>query len=120
VRRKHHGLLVWQQAMKLVKMVYAVATAFPKHEVFGLVSQMRRAAISVPSNIAEGAGRDSKKEFLRFLSIARGSLNELDTQVLIAKDLGYLRETDAIEALIDRVLALIGGLINAERKAAAE
>jgi four helix bundle protein len=104
--------------MELVKTVYAVTKEFSKHEVFGMVSQMRRAAISVPSNIAEGAGRDSKKEFLRFLSIARGSLNELDTQVLIAKDLGYLRETDAIEASIDRVLALIGGSINSERRAA--
>ena len=120
MRRKHQGLLVWQQAMVLVKSVYAVTTDFPKHEVFGLTSQMRRAAISVPSNIAEGAGRASKKEFLQFLPIARGSLNELDTQLLIAKDLGYLNETDAIDALIDRVLALIGGLINSERKAAAK
>jgi four helix bundle protein len=106
--------------MALVKSVYAVTTDFPKHEIFGLVSQMRRAAVSVPSNIAEGAGRSSKKEFLQFLSIARGSLNELDTQLLIAKDLGYLSDTAAIEALIDRVLALIGGLINAERRATAK
>lgn len=104
----------------LVKSVYAVTTEFPKHEVFGLVSQMRRAAISVPSNIAEGAGRTSKREFLQFLSIARGSLNELDTQLLIAKELGYLTETEAIDAQVDRVLALIGGLINSERKAAAK
>lgn len=120
MRRKHQGLLVWQQAMALVKSVYAITTDFPKHEVFGLTSQMRRAAISVPSNIAEGAGRASKKGFLQFLSIARGSLNELDTQLLIAKDLGYLTETETIDALIDRVLALIGGLINAERRAAAK
>jgi len=120
VRRKHQGLLVWQQAMVLVKSVYAVTTDFPKQEVFGLVSQMRRAAISVPSNLAEGAGRSSKKEFLQFLSIARGSLNELDIQLLIAKDLGYPNETEAIDTLIDRVLALIGGLINSERKAAAK
>ncbi len=120
MRRKHQGLLVWQQVMVLVKSVYAVTTDFPKQEVFGLVSQMRCAAISVPSNIAEGAGRSSKKELLQFLSIARGSLNELDTQLLIAKDLGYLNETEAIDVLIDRVLALIGGLINSERKAAAK
>ena len=120
MRRKHQGLMVWQQAMALVKLVYAITADFPKHEVSGLTSQMRRAAISVPSNIAEGAGRASKKEFLYFLSIAGGSLNELDTQVLIAADLGYLRNSAEIEAQTKRVLALIGGLINSERRATAK
>ncbi len=119
MRRKHQGLLVWQQGIVLVKLVYAATAEFPKHEIFGLTSQVRRAAVSVPANIAEGAGWSSKKEFLHFLSIARGSLSELDTHVVIAAELGYLSNSEEIDALIDRVLALIGGLINFECKAAA-
>jgi four helix bundle protein len=72
--RKHHELRVWQEAVALVTNVYKVTAAFPKEEVFGLTGQMRRAAVSVPSNIAEGAARNTDKEFLQFLSIARGSL----------------------------------------------
>lgn len=120
MRRKHQDLMAWQQAMELVRLVYKLTFAFPKHELFGLVGQMRRAAVSVPANIAEGAGRTSKKEFLQFLSISRGSLNELDTYILLSKDLGYLKDADEVESLTQRVFALLGGLIASERKLAAK
>lgn len=95
--------------MLLVKEIYAVTAGFPKEELFGLVSQMRRAAISVPSNIAEGAAREGDKEYLRFLSIARGSLSELDTQIQIAVMLGYLDDPHLIQDLCDRVGRLLNG-----------
>lgn len=116
MRRKHQELLVWQQAIELVKLVYKVTAPFPQHELYGLTSQMRRAAVSVPANIAEGAGRNSKREFVQYLAIARGSLNELDTYIVIAKELGYLGDAKDRQTLIDRVFGLIGGLINAERR----
>ena len=118
MRRKHQDLLVWQQAMVLVKLVYQLTSAFPKHELFGLTSQARCAAVSVPANIAEGAARNSQKEFLQFLIIARGSLSELDTHILIARDLGYLPESPEVDQQMDRVFSLLGGLINSARKPA--
>jgi four helix bundle protein len=87
VNRKHHNLKVWQEAMQLVKAVYAATTSFPKEESYDLTSQIRRAAISISSNMAEGAARTGTKEFLRFLSIARGSLSELETQIILAREL---------------------------------
>ena len=79
MKRKHHDLNVWQESMQLVKDIYSVTATFPREEIYTLTSQMRRAAISVPSNIAEGVARTSNKELLQFLSIARGSLSELET-----------------------------------------
>lgn len=116
MKRKHHDLIVWQEAMALVKEIYKVTADFPKDEIYALTSQMRRAAVSVPSNIAEGAARTGDKEFLQFLSIARGSLSELETQILIAHDLGYLAECSALVEQIDKIFALIGGLINSLRR----
>ena len=116
MRRKHQDLLAWQLAIDLVKRVYSFTASFPREELYGLTSQMRRAAVSVPANIAEGAGRNSKKEFIQFLTIARGSLSELDTLVTIATELGYLAEPHEVRSLIDRVFGLIGGLINSERR----
>ena len=83
-------LMVWQKAIDLVTEIYKITRAFPKEEVFGLVSQMQRAAVSIPSNIAEGHERNSEKEFAQFLCIARGSLAELETQIIIAEKLSYI------------------------------
>jgi four helix bundle protein len=86
----YRDLVVWQKAMELVTEIYKATERFPKEEIYGLTSQLRRAAISVPSNIAEGQGRLTKKEFHHFLGYARGSLLEMETQLLIAQNLGYL------------------------------
>ena len=90
-------LHIWQEAMDLTVEIYRVTGGFPKHETYGLASQMRRAAVSVPSNIAEGKGHRSDPEFVRFLLHARGSLLELQTQLLIARRLQYLSEEKADE-----------------------
>jgi len=104
--------------MTLVREVYQATGKFPASEQYGLTSQLRRAAVSVPSNIAEGAARESTKEFAQFLIMARGSLSELETQLLIAKDLGYLPEDTAGSLLerVDSVFALIGGLLRTLRQ----
>lgn len=117
MRRKHHDLHAWLTAIVLVKAVYRHTSDSPAEERFGLTSQMRRAAISIPSNIAEGAARHTAKEFLHFLGMARGSLSELDTQWFIAKELGYATEPDTLSQPIDDVFGLSGGLINSIRKA---
>ena len=97
--------------MELVEEIYRITTVFPAHEQYGLVSQMRRAAVSIPSNIAEGAGRNGHREFARFLSIARGSLSELDTQHQIAIRLGYAKPgNEQAELLLGRVGKLLSGL----------
>ena len=88
--KTHKDLDVWRNAIELVKGVYRITDGFPRREDFGLTSQMRRSAVSIASNIAEGAGRYSKKEFERFLYISLGSLAELDTQFIIAKELKYV------------------------------
>jgi four helix bundle protein len=106
--------MVWQKAMGLVRDVYLQTRRFPKEELYGLGQQMRRSAVSVPSNIAEGQGRLSKNEFRQFLGLARGSLLELETQELIAADLGYVNQVDA-DAIIARsqeVLRMLNALIN--------
>ena len=114
--RKHHQLQVWQEAMVLVKMVYTATSTFPQSEIYVLTSQMRRASVSIPSNIAEGAARTGTKEFLQFLSISRGSLSELETQIFIAKDLDYIKDEGEILKQIDKLFGLIGGLMNSLRK----
>jgi four helix bundle protein len=116
VTRKHHELRAWQEAMSLVKDIYAITAAFPKEEIYSLTSQMRRAAVSIPSNIAEGAARTGDKEFLQFLSISRGSLSELETQLIIAQELGYLLETNDMMLKIDGVYGLLGGLMKSIRE----
>ena len=93
--------------MRLTQEVYALTSTFPKEELFGLSSQMRRAAVSVPSNIAEGSARNSTKELIHFLSIATGSLSELDTQLELAKRLGYIQDINNIQTTLDETTALI-------------
>jgi four helix bundle protein len=114
--RKHHELKAWQEAMILVKEIYRVTRDFPKEEIYGLVSQMRRAAVSVPSNISEGAARGGDREFIQFLIIARGSLSELETQLLISHDMGYMRDMTDIQERIDRIFSMIGGLLRSLRE----
>ncbi len=109
--RQHQHLRVWQDAMDLVEAVYALTATFPQAERYGLASQMQRAAVSVPSNIAEGAARGSKPDFLRFLYIARGSLSELETQCQISLRLGYVSEITLLVSKIDAVFSQLGGLI---------
>jgi four helix bundle protein len=110
--RHYQDLIAWQKAIDLVTGIYRATEAFPRHEVFGLRNQIRRAAVSIPSNIAEGQARDTTREFLRYLAIARGSLQELETQILIASRLVYLNEPDTANLIdnIKEVGRLIGGL----------
>ena len=107
--KTHKDLKVWQEAMKLAKEVYRLTAGFPREEVYGLTSQMRRAAVSVPSNIAEGAARASSREFTQFLYIALGSLSELETQWLLALELGMA--PNGPEKHIDPVRRMLLGLI---------
>ena len=111
--RPHERLEVWWDSMVLVEMAYQLSAAFPDSERFGLTAQLRRSAVSIPSNIAEGAARRSTAEYLRFLSIARGSLSELDTQQQIAVRLGFVDSSPELEALIDRIFAKLTALMKA-------
>lgn len=108
--RKYQDLIVWQRAMDLVADIYKATLRLPDSEKFGLIAQLQRAAVSVPSNIAEGAGRGSTKEFLYFLSVARGSLFEVETQLLIGERLGLLERTDDIIETIEAIFAMIAQL----------
>ena len=112
----HHDLKAWQWSMDLVEEVYQVTTNFPDCEKYGLVAQLRRASVSLPSNIAEGAARQSTKEFLRFLYIARGSLAEVQTQLFLAKRLGFANDVEIVLNQVDQVFLLLGGLIRELKK----
>ncbi|MDD3771891.1 MAG: four helix bundle protein [Weeksellaceae bacterium] len=107
----HKDLKVWQEAMVLVEDIYKITSAFPKEEIYGLISQIRRASISVPSNIAEGAGRKSNLEFIRFLYIAQGSLSEVDTQLEIAVRLNFTKSDDVIKNRIYFIKSMLAKLI---------
>ena len=111
--RPHEGLDVWKKAVDFVVDIYRVTDTFPKEERFGLTSQLRRAAVSVPANIAEGKGRSSLREYLQFLSIARGSVEEVKYFLLLAKDLKYLdqQDYDGIVNDYDRVGKMLNGLM---------
>ena len=108
--RPHQRLDAWQESMRLVKMIYLVTKLFPRDELYGLSAQMRRAAVSVPSNIAEGAARSTNRELAQFISISKGSLSELETQTIIAADLGYLPREHELFLCLDRVGRLLSGL----------
>ena len=99
--------------MDLAERIYRVSATFPKHEMFGLVAQLRRAGVSIPSNIAEGSARKSTKEFIHFLHVARGSLAELETQLHLARRIGYLAvvELDATQRSIDEVGRILNAVV---------
>ncbi|MDZ4808075.1 MAG: four helix bundle protein [Bacteroidota bacterium] len=111
--KTYKDLDVWLRSRALVKDIYLSTQNFPKDELYGLVSQMRRCAVSIPSNIAEGYGRQYKKETIQFFHIARGSLYELETQLFIALDLNYLAESKqkVLILQIEECRKLLGGLI---------
>lgn len=117
IRPFHYDLDVWKDAMRLARAIYGASTGFPESERFGLFAQIRRAAVSVASNIAEGAGRGSQAEYARYLRIARGSLMEVDTQLWLARDLGFVEDVAETQALIQRIAAMLGALIASKSKA---
>ena len=108
--RPHYRLEAWKEAMALVKSVYEVSRHFPDEERYGLTAQVQRSAVSVPNNIAEGAARSGSREFAQFLNISRGSLSELETQLLIAVELGYLERNHPVFSSVDRASRLVTGL----------
>ena len=116
--KPHKKLDVWNMAMDLILTIYQASESFPKEERFGLTNQMRRAALSVPSNIAEGAARQTRKEFMNYLHMAQGSLSELDTQLEVAKRLGYLAEEawTKLDGHLDRIDKMLSGLIHHQRR----
>jgi four helix bundle protein len=111
--KSYKDLIVWQKSMTLVEFVYKVTSSFPKEETFGLTNQLRRCAVSIPSNIAEGKGRGTRKDYRQFLLISYGSASELETQILIAKNLNYLDEKhfDEIISLIDEISRMLMTII---------
>jgi len=111
--RSYRELIAWQKAMKFVTEIYEATQRFPREECYGLTNQLRRASVSVPSNIAEGQARFSQKEFHHFLSQARGSLTEIETQLLIARDLKYLQpaKADTLLGTADELGKVLNGLI---------
>jgi four helix bundle protein len=113
-RSDFRDLLVWRKAMALAAGTYRVTPRLPREGIFGRTGQLRRSAVSVPSNIAEGSSRGTTREFIRFLHVARGSLGELQTQLLIARDVGYLTEVDLEPALtlVDEVGRLLNAVIS--------
>ena len=109
--RSHQRLEAWKTAMDLVTELYRIVAQFPKYEQYGLASQIRDAAVSVPANIAEGAARDTPREYLRFLRYSRGSLSELETELIIARRLNYLPKDTTAFDLLDRSSWLLNGLM---------
>lgn len=107
-------LLVWQKSIDFVTEIYRITDAFPKNEVYGLISQIRRASVSIPSNIAEGNSRRSKPDYLQFLKISRGSCAEVETQLIISKNLNFLKEEDYLKLNheIIEISKMLNGLIN--------
>ncbi len=111
--KTHTDLVVWQKSIILVKHVYQITSTFPDNEKFGLVNQMRRCAVSIPSNIAEGNARHGDPEFRQFLNIAYGSSAELETQLLISKELGFISQSDfdRVQELLVEVRKMVNVLI---------
>jgi four helix bundle protein len=116
--KTHKDLDVWKISIEMVTEIYQLTHIFPKEELYGLTNQMRRAAVSVPSNIAEGAGRNSNKEFVQFLYFATGSLSELETQLIIAFNLKYIsnEQKQNMDTLINTIFKMLSGLILSVKK----
>ena len=112
MKQDFRKLLVWQKAIAFVTEVYRATQSFPSEEKFGLTSQLRRAAVSIPSNIAEGQGRATRGEFRQFLGQAKGSVCEVETQLIIAQNLGYLRDPEPLLEKLHEVARLLNGLLN--------
>lgn len=117
----HKNLIVWQKSIDLVKQVYQISLSFPKDETFGLVSQIKRAVVSIPSNIAEGFGRGTKKECKHFVHISLGSAAELETQLIISRELDFISNNDDFESvlqLLDEIIKMLRSLIRSLKKQA--
>ena len=117
MERPHKRLDAWKLAVDLAILVYHATEGFPKEERFGLVNQIRRAAVGIPANIAEGAARKSKKEFVQYLHVARGSVSELDTHLEIARRLGFIEEAlwKELNGQIERADMLLAGLLRSQK-----
>jgi four helix bundle protein len=107
----YKDLIVWQKSMQLVKMTYQLTKDFPKEEMFGLTSQIKRSSVSIPSNIAEGWGRFSRKDYVRFLRISRGSLFEFETQLILSKELDFIKDIASTQLLITEVGKMLNTMI---------
>ena len=111
--KSHKDLEVWKRSVELVTSIYAITKNYPQYEIYGLTNQIRRAAVSIPSNIAEGAARKNPKEFIQFLYIALGSSSELETQIIISYNLNYISKKDSEDILkeISEIRNMTLGLI---------
>lgn len=116
--KPHKKLDLWNAGMDLAVTVYQVTDSFPREERYGLINQVRRAVVSIPSNVAEGAGRQTKKEFINYLHMAQGSLSELDTHLELAKRLGYLAQDNwvIIDRRMERIDKMLSGLIRHQKR----
>ncbi len=116
--KSYKELIVWQKAIKLVKEIFILTDEFPKSELYGLTSQMRRAAVAIPSNIAEGYGRKSVKEYAQFYSISYGSALELETQIIISKELLFtpLENFGKVDLLLEEVSRMLNSMISQMRQ----
>jgi four helix bundle protein len=116
--KTHKDLIVWQKSLDYVTEIYQLTKSYPKEEIYGLTNQLRRATVSIPSNIAEGAARSTKKEFNQFLHISLGSLSELETQLLISENLGYLSKDDSIKKIekLTEIRRILLGLVSSLEK----
>jgi four helix bundle protein len=101
--RSYKDLLVWQKGIKIVSLIYQLVKSFPKEELYALISQLKRASVSVPSNIAEGYGRNTDKFFSHILNISRGSLFEIETQLLIANELGFITDQNLYKEILSQI-----------------
>jgi four helix bundle protein len=116
--KTHKDLIVWQKGIELVKLVYRVTQSYPHEEIFGLTAQIRRCVVSIPSNIAEGCGRQSDKELLHFLHISLGSASELETQLIISKELSFLSQDnfETLSSLNNEIIKMLAALSNQIKK----